>query len=78
VVTKACNASRAPAIFGYNNKAELDAAVDNHTSFCLVIQFNDELSGAENNSNLPLNLDITIRYNDQISAIFKYTLNDTF
>jgi ATP-binding cassette subfamily A (ABC1) protein 3 len=61
VVTKACNASRAPAILGYNNKAELDAAVDNHTSFCLVIQFNDELSGAENNSNLPLNLDITIR-----------------
>jgi ATP-binding cassette subfamily A (ABC1) protein 3 len=61
VVTKACNASRAPAILSYNNKAELDAAVDNHTSFCLVIQFNDELSGAENNSNLPLNLDITIR-----------------
>ncbi|KAJ3635397.1 hypothetical protein MTP99_008310 [Tenebrio molitor] len=61
VVNKACNASRAAAILSYNNKADLDAAVDNHTSFCLVIQFNDELSGAKDNNNLPPNLDITIR-----------------
>ncbi|KAJ3635396.1 hypothetical protein MTP99_008309 [Tenebrio molitor] len=61
VVNKACNASRAAAVLSYNNKAELDAAVDNHTSFCVVIQFNDELSGAKDNNNLPSNLDITIR-----------------
>jgi hypothetical protein len=78
VINKACNASRAAAILSYNNKAELDAAVDNHTSFCLVIQFNDELSGAKDNNNLPSNLDITIRYNYHISVIFKYTWNDTF
>jgi hypothetical protein len=73
------NALKSPSTpVGYNNKAELDAAIDNHISFCFVIQFNDELSGALDNKNLPSNLDITIRYNDQISAIFIYTSNATF
>jgi ATP-binding cassette subfamily A (ABC1) protein 3 len=61
------NALKSPSTpVGYNNKAELDAAIDNHISFCFVIQFNDELSGALDNKNLPSNLDITIRLPSEI------------
>ncbi|RZB38621.1 ATP-binding cassette sub-family A member 3-like, partial [Asbolus verrucosus] len=53
---------------GYANAKELNEAIDGNEKFCAAIQFDDAMNTVNNNADLPLNLDVTLRLPSEVGT----------